>query len=90
MDNDKLDELPPVRATLGLEPTTPALIERFGPPLFTEQQVKAYGLALITRLHAEITQRDNTIDGLEFQLNQARAESEALKSDAAAFMPPCG
>ena len=35
----------------------------------------------ITRLHATITQMTNTIDGLEFQLNEARAEIEALKSD---------
>ena len=35
----------------------------------------------ITRLHAEITQMTNTIDGLEFQLNEARAEIERLESD---------
>jgi hypothetical protein len=44
----------------------------------------------ITRLHAEITQRDNTIDGLEFQRNEALSEIGRLKSDAAAVMPPCG
>lgn len=35
----------------------------------------------ITRLHATITQMTNAIDGLEFQLNEARAEIERLKSD---------
>ena len=35
--------------------------------------------ATITRLHATITQMTNTIDGLEFQLNEARAEIKALK-----------
>ena len=34
---------------------------------------------VITRLHATITQMTNAIDGLEFQLNEARAEIKALK-----------
>jgi phage host-nuclease inhibitor protein Gam len=44
----------------------------------------------ITRLRAEITQMTNTIDGLEFQRNEALSEIGRLKSDAAAVMPPCG
>jgi chromosome segregation ATPase len=54
------------------------------------RDVMAEAAATITRLRAEITQMTNTIDGLEFQLNQARAEIERLKSNAAAVMPPCG
>ena len=45
------------------------------------RDVMAKAAATITRLHATITQMTNAIDGLEFQLNEARAEIEALKSD---------
>lgn len=45
------------------------------------RDVMAQAADAITRLHATITQMTNAIDGLEFQLNEARAEIEALKSD---------
>jgi hypothetical protein len=53
-------------------------------------RLMGHAATTITRLRAEITQRDNTIDGLEFQRNEALSEIGRLKSDAAAVMPPCG
>jgi hypothetical protein len=46
--SESIEGLPDVREVLGIGPADPVLLKRFGPPYYTEEQVKAYASVLLS------------------------------------------